>query len=91
LPGFILGHACGILVGHCVLLAAAAGHGVSLWRQDVAASAATGILVFFGLALASWFERTFGLVAREVAVWTYLAALGIWALAGTRRLKSLGD
>jgi O-antigen/teichoic acid export membrane protein len=91
LAGFILGHACGILIGHVVLSAAAAGHQVSVWRQDVSASAATAIFAFFGLTLASSVEQSYGPVVREAAVWTYLTALGFWALTKTQRLKHLGD
>jgi O-antigen/teichoic acid export membrane protein len=86
-PGFIVGYAGGILVGHGMVLSAAARHGVSVGRQDVAVTAMTAILVFFGVSLASSAERSYGPPIREAAILIYLAALGLWASAKLRALR----
>jgi O-antigen/teichoic acid export membrane protein len=89
LAGFIIGYACGAVCGHVVLLFQAAAHGLPAWREDVRMSALLALTIALGLSLAQSVEGAYGPIAREIGVWSYLAALGAWAAVNLRRLKHM--
>lgn len=89
LPGFLIGYACGAVCGHCVLLYQAAARGISAWREDVRMSALLALLIALGLSLSQSVSEAYGPIAREVAVWIYLAAIGVWAASKARGLQRL--
>jgi O-antigen/teichoic acid export membrane protein len=89
LAGFIVGYACGATCGHAALLYQAAARGLSAWREDVRMSALLALTVALGLSLAQSVEDAYGPIAREIAVWSYLAALGVWAAMKLRQLKHI--
>lgn len=88
LPGFILGYACGAACGHLVLLRCLKRRGISAWHEDVRMTALVALTIVLGQSL-STAAAAHGPIVREIAVWSYLALLGMWAVAQARRLRDL--
>lgn len=89
LSGFVVGYAIGAVCGHCVLLYQASAHGIPAWREDVRMSALLALMVAIGFSLSQSVGAAYGPIAREVATWSYLAALGVWAVMKARGLRNI--